>query len=194
MTAAAGAVILAAGAGRRLGGVAKALLPGPGGVTFLAAVWAAARAGGCVRAVVVIGGDHAAATRAEAERLGLDVATNLDPARGMASSVAVGFASAVDRWQGIGRALLWPVDHPRVEVATVAALVADDGAITVPEYRGRGGHPTAFAAAVWPELAACDRHPDGARGVVRADANRVVRMCVQDAGVVGDVDTPDDLS
>ena len=72
-------------------------------------------------------------------------------------------------------------------------LIGDDAAVTVPEYRGRGGHPTAFAAAVWPELVRCDRNPDGARSVVHADANRVVRLRVQDPGVLHDVDTADDL-
>ena len=48
------AVILAAGAGRRLGGVAKALLPHRG-ATYLAAICATAREVGLVDAVVVVG-------------------------------------------------------------------------------------------------------------------------------------------
>src|SRR5204863_505817 len=84
----AGAVILAAGAGRRLGGAAKALLS-VDGTTFLANIDATMRAAGGTGGVVVVGEPHAAAVPAAARALGLEVATNPDPARGMASSVAV---------------------------------------------------------------------------------------------------------
>lgn len=188
-----GVVILGAGAGRRLGGVAKALLRGAEGDSFLAAVWSTARAAGCTAGLVVVGGEHRAVTEAEARRLALAVAVNPAPERGMASSVSIGFAAAVERWSGLGRALLWPVDHPAVGVAAVRAVLSDAAAITIPVTAGRGGHPTAFAEVVWPELAACASAADGARSVVRRDADRVRRLDVDDHGVVRDVDTPDDL-
>ncbi len=50
-----GAVILAAGAGMRLGGVAKALLAGRDGRSFLASIAAPARAVGAIELVVVVG-------------------------------------------------------------------------------------------------------------------------------------------
>ncbi len=185
------AVILAAGAGSRLGGIAKALLR-RGEHSYLEAVAALARGTGAGELVVVVAEPHRLAVEAEAARLGLDVVLNPTPERGMASSVAAGFGHALARF-GANRALLWPVDHPAVTPATLATLAAATGPIVVPVYLGGGGHPTLFDRAVWAELAACADLPDGARAVVRANPGRVTRVEVLDPGVVADVDLPQDL-
>ncbi len=189
------AVVLAAGAGRRLGGVAKALLAGADGRTFLARVRDAALVAGVRDAIVVVGPPYGDRVRAEAERLGMRVVDNPAPERGMASSVARGFDGAARAFGDAAGGLLWPVDHARVAPRTVR-LIVDAGApgrIAVPAWRGRGGHPTWFGREVWPALARCDEAPDGARSVVRADPARVVRLDVDDRGVVADVDTPEAL-
>jgi len=183
------AVVLAAGAGRRLGGVAKALLD-TGGATFLARIVATAIEAGAARAIVVVGAPFAEAVAAEATRLGARVVVNPDPARGMASSVAAGFA-ALDAGN---HALLWPVDHPWVRASTVAALLATPAEITVPRHRGRGGHPAAVARTVWPALAACGSRSDGARAILRDPQWRRVDLEVDDPGVLRDVDVPSDLA
>jgi CTP:molybdopterin cytidylyltransferase MocA len=189
-----GAVILAAGAGRRLGGAAKALLRRSDGRSYLATIAGLARGAGAAELVVVVGEPHRADTEAEAARLGLPVTVNPDPARGMASSVAVGFTHAAERFAA-DAALLWPVDHPAVTAATLQALVGIIGApIRVPVHAGRGGHPTLFSREVWPELAACAGLADGARQVVRANPGRVARVEVMDPGVLADVDVPEDLA
>src|SRR5262245_58361140 len=87
-----GAVILAAGAGTRLGGVAKALLA-IGGRTFLARIVAAAREVGTEDIVVVVASPHGDAVAAAARELGARVVVNPLPERGMASSVAGGFGA-----------------------------------------------------------------------------------------------------
>jgi molybdenum cofactor cytidylyltransferase len=186
------AVVLAAGRGARLGGVAKALLA-HGGESFLARVAGTLAAAGVRDALVVVGPPHGDAVRAEASRLGLPVVDNPAPERGMASSVAVGFAALAGRDDEA--ALLWPVDLARVSADTVArvAAAAAPERIAIPTWQGRGGHPTAFGRALWPELAACDHLADGARSVVRRDPARVVRIPVDDPGVVADVDLPGDL-
>lgn len=192
MTAGVAAVILAAGAGRRLGGVAKALLR-HGGQSYLAAIAATARAVGSIDAVVVVGEPFGAEVAAHARQLDLRVRVNPAPGRGMASSVALGFAAIAGG--PAAAAWLWPVDHPAVTAATLRALAAalgDASAAEVarPVYRGRGGHPPLVARALWPALAACAGHPDGARGVLRAV--RAIAVEVDDPGVVHDVDTPAD--
>ncbi len=190
-------VIVAAGAGRRLGGVAKALLPSAeAGVTFLARIAATAAMGGAGRAVVVVGPPHGARVAEEARRLELEVAENQDPERGMSSSVAIGFARASERFAGATAGLLWPVDHARVEHATVADLVrgASADAILIPTWRGRGGHPTAFGSDHWRALAGCDQLARGARSVLDAAAAHLRRVPVADPGVVADVDYPADLT
>ncbi|HTM20131.1 MAG TPA: NTP transferase domain-containing protein [Kofleriaceae bacterium] len=187
------AVILAAGAGRRLGGAAKALLMRDG-ASYLEVVSARARAVGATEVVVVVAQPHRDAVEREARRLGLATAVNPVPERGMVSSVAVGFAWALAR-AAADAALLWPVDHPDVTAATLRALLdAPPAPIVVPTWDGRGGHPTLFSREVWPELAACAGLADGARAVVHANPARVTRVQVTEPGVVRDVDAPGDLS
>jgi CTP:molybdopterin cytidylyltransferase MocA len=193
VTAGLAAVIVAAGAGRRLGGVAKALLPYRG-TTYLGAIVAAARAvgpaGALVDAVVVVGEPFGSEVAAHARQLGLRVRVNPAPERGMASSVALGFAAIAGG--PAAAAWLWPVDHPAVGAATLRRLVdaLGDADVARPVYRGRGGHPPLIARPVWQALAACTAAPQGARGVLRAA--RSIDVEVDDAGVVSDVDTPAD--
>jgi molybdenum cofactor cytidylyltransferase len=181
------AVILAAGAGSRLGGVAKALLR-VGEDSYLARILATARAVGLDDAVVVVGPPHGEAVAAEARGLGARVVVNAEPARGMASSIALGFGALA----GGEAAWLWPVDHPFVRTETLRALIAAIGesAVAKPVYQGRGGHPPLIARAVWPELAGCGEI--GARAVLARVA--VVAVPVHDPGVVRDVDTPEDAA
>jgi len=182
------AVVLAAGAGARLGGVAKALLPA-GDASFLARIAATARAAAVGELVVVVGPPFGPAVAAAARGLGATVVDNPDPARGMASSVALGFGALAARGPAApAAALLWPVDHPRVAVATVARLIARGAG--VPVHAGRGGHPALVPARLFAALAGCAAAPDGARGVLRGELPRIP---VDDPGVVADVDVPADL-
>ena len=189
-----GAVVLAAGAGARLGGVAKALLP-IDGTTFLGAIVRAMAAAGVDPAAIaiVVGEPFGDAVAREAARHALAdaIVWNDEPSRGMASSVAIGFEQMAR--SSAHAALLWPVDHARVQPATIEALddaLADHDA-AVPTFDHRGGHPVLVARALWPRLAACGEAPDGARGVIRAA--RVIRVPVVDPGVVRDVDVREDL-
>ena len=183
-----GAVILAAGAGSRLGGVAKAMIQ-LGGRTFLQNILLRAREAGLDDAVVVVGPPHGDEVAAHAQQLAARVVVNPDPSRGMASSVALGFAALGD----LDSAWLWPVDHPSVEVATlrtlIGALAHYDGAR--PVYDGRGGHPPLIAEKLFRKLAACAAVEGGARTVL-ASAD-VIDVPVLDRGVVHDIDTHSDL-
>lgn len=197
------AVVLAAGAGRRLGTVAKALLD-LGGRSYLQTIRDTGLGAGVERFVVVVGPPHGTAVQAEASRLGLDVVVNPHPDRGMASSVAVGFAHALASFAGHDdAALLWPVDHPHVGQATVEALIASahTACVVIPVFGGRGGHPTVFGRDTWPALAVCDLAPQGARTVIHTleaapgqARSRVLRLEVRDPGVIADIDTPADLA
>lgn len=204
-----GAVILAAGAGRRLGGVCKATLTLADGRAFLRAICDTGRAAGVSAWVVVAGPPHERTTRAIAEELGLPVVRNPAPERGMSSSVALGFEYALGHFAGLDSALLWPVDHPRVRTTSVRAIVAQcrPARAVIARYRGRGGHPSAFGRRIWPALAACADAPQGARTVIaqlaeageepgaRArDDLHVYRPFVDDPGLIADVDTPEELA
>ncbi|HTJ45562.1 MAG TPA: nucleotidyltransferase family protein [Kofleriaceae bacterium] len=195
-------MIVAAGAGSRLGGVAKAMLS-TGDTTYLGAiVRTMAKAGVDPSAIViVVGAPHGDAVAKEAARHALRdaIVWNDDPSRGMASSVAIGFEAldAVAHRAAAGivsAALLWPVDHPWVRASTIEALddAFTDHEAVIPTFDQRGGHPALIARALWPKLAACGDHPDGARGVLRAA--RVRRVPVDDPAILRDVDLPEDLA
>ena len=208
--AALGAVILAAGAGRRLGGVAKALLPAPGGGTFLERIAATARAAGTGEIAVVVGPPFGAEVAARATAIGATVVENPEPSRGMASSIALGFAALGGT--ACARAWLWPVDHPGVARETLDALAAALGdrdaarpvACTAhclgwcraPDLGracdGRGGHPPLIARRLFAALVACADSPRGARDVLAAAD--VIDVIVADRACLRDVDTPEDLA
>ncbi len=177
-------VILAAGSGCRLGGVAKALLVCEGR-TFLERIVSLVRG----PSVVVVGAPFGDAVAEHARSLeDVHVVVNPDPSRGMASSIALGF----QHLQAFQRndAWLWPVDHPFVTAETLTALLDADADVARPIYQGRGGHPPLIRRTCWQAFAACDEVEGGARGVM--SKLRVVDVVVDDPGVVRDVDTSED--
>ena len=112
---------------------------------------------------------------------------------GQLSSILAGLDAA--DVPGTSGLLVTPVDAPLVTAATVATLLsmfASTGASIVRAvYRGRHGHPVVFSRDVFDSLRRAD--PDvGAKAVLRAHALAIVNVDVDDAGVVGDVDTPED--
>jgi CTP:molybdopterin cytidylyltransferase MocA len=198
------AVILAAGAGTRMGGVAKALLEGKGERTFLMSILATAREVGLHEAIVVVGPPFGDVVAPHARAQGARVVVNPHPERGMASSVALGFAAvarsvvdgtAVDS-SAIGdcdAAWLWPVDHPDVEPRTLRTLIAALGthAAARPVYGDRRGHPPLVSRVLFGALAECANVDGGARTVL-AGAD-TLDVPVDDPGSVRDIDTALDL-
>jgi molybdenum cofactor cytidylyltransferase len=184
------AVVLAAGSGSRLGGVAKALLASGDGTTFIQRIRRTLDEIGCDQLVVVVGPPHG--DRIVAELSGCRTVWNDEPSLGMATSIALGFATLL-REAAAPAAWLWPVDHPTVTAATLATLCAAwrPGALVRPRYAGRGGHPPLVARELWARLAACGALDGGARAAL-AEAP-AIDVPVDDAAVVRDVDTPADL-
>ena len=187
-------VVLAAGEGRRLGGVAKALLPVGQGTLLDRALATAALVGiAPAQVVVVVGAPHGDAVAAAARAAGCVVVVNPAPARGMASSIAVGFAALGSAPATITGALLWPIDHGLVGPATLHVLLpATSHDAVAPRYADRGGHPVWIARRAWPALAACGDVVGGARAVMRGWDRAWID--VDDAAVVLDLDEPADLA
>lgn len=182
------AVVLAAGASSRMG-EPKALLRTRTGASYLEAIAATARAGGCAHVTVVLGPPHGERIRA-ALPASATAAWNEEPARGMLSSVQAGLVTLPG---DVDAALVWPVDIPFVRAATVQTLVVHDGTIVVPVHHGRGGHPLRVARAHFGEILRLDP-ARGLKALLEAHADRVVRLPVDDGGVLVDVDTPDDYA
>jgi CTP:molybdopterin cytidylyltransferase MocA len=183
-------IVLAAGASSRMGRP-KALLPHPAtGEPFLSYLVNVFRTGGADE-VIVVGRPADAVVRAGAEAAGARFVLNPVPERGQLSSLVagIGLAERLD----VRGVLASPVDLPGITPAVVARVIAAAGsaAIVRPTYGGRSGHPVYFSRAVFAELRAADPAV-GARAVVRAAPSRVLDVPWDDAGILVDVDTPED--
>ncbi len=164
------------------------------GQTFLQSIVARLDELGDVRSVVVVAAPHGAETEAVASELGIACLHNGNPERGMASSVSIGFAHAMENFSR-DACWLWPVDAPGVDISTLRALrrQACVSKILTPRFSGRGGHPSLVGRAIWPELQACESEAEGARTVFRRDEARRLFVEVNDKAVRNDIDSPADL-
>lgn len=187
-------IILAAGRSTRMG-TSKAMLIAPDGRTFVARLAETLCEGG-VDAPVVVGRADDDPLRAEVETIGCGVGfvVNADADQGgQLSSLLAGLREA-DR-PGVRAIMMVPVDAPMVTADTVATLIAAFSATGAPIVRARhqgwNGHPVIFSRAMFDELRRADPEV-GAKAVVRAHQGATLYVDVNDAGVVGDVDTPED--
>jgi molybdenum cofactor cytidylyltransferase len=107
----------------------------------------------------------------------------------MGASLAAGIQASEDA-EGWIVAL---ADMPRIQIATIEAVARalDGGApIVAPYYNGQRGHPVGFGAEHRDALLSLDGD-SGARALL--DSQRVMRLDVDDAGILRDIDTPEDL-
>ncbi|MBV8605313.1 MAG: nucleotidyltransferase family protein [Pelomonas sp.] len=108
---------------------------------------------------------------------------------GMGHSIAAGVGAAGDAegW------LIQPGDMPLIQSDTMLAVVRalDQFPIAFAQYRGRRGHPVGFSAEFYSELLELSGDEGARRLVARYPAQPVE---VEDAGVLVDVDTLDDLA
>ena len=182
------AVVLAAGASRRMGR-AKMLLPLPGGKSVLAASVEPLLEAGLDRVVVVLGG--------EAERVRREAGLPEDPRvrlvvnerwrEGLSASLRCGLDGASD-----AEALLVVLgDQPGITAERVRRIVAaySPGApLVVPVQGSQPGHPVLFSRQLFGELEALAGDV-GAREVVRRHWDEAVRL---ELPPLPDLDTPED--
>jgi molybdenum cofactor cytidylyltransferase len=125
---------------------------------------------------------------------GVRLVVNPDAAGEQIQSLRLGLAQLVN--SPVGGAVIWPVDHPFAELASVLGIV--DAArrtrapIVIPVFEGRRGHPVYFSRDIWRELMTVT--DGGARAVVRAHAAAVHEVAVEAPGVGRDIDTRADLA
>jgi molybdenum cofactor cytidylyltransferase len=178
------AIVLAAGKSERMGSP-KALLP-ISGRTFLENIIDAVSRTSIEETVVVVG--HHRKEIEAAVKL-QSVVFNPDYEKGMITSFQAGIRAL--SWDASG-AVLFLVDHPLVEPATIEAMIANlaPNRIVLPTFQGRRGHPVLFASEVLEEVLALPSS-EGANIVVRKDPNRIVEVPVNAPGILVDVDTPE---
>lgn len=185
-----GAIILAGGRSRRMGGRHKALLP-LADSTFLEVLVTLYGAAGIGKVLVITHCGVAEDPGFPVLGRSIDQAI-LDEAT---ESPLHTLWAALDRIQTQWSAFfLHPVDHPYVRAETVTAMkqtwLKEKTSIVQPCFEGRGGHPVLIDMALAGEIR--NASPDlGLRQVVRADPSRVTRLAVVDPGVLRGVNRPD---
>ncbi len=187
-------MLLAAGAGTRLGRGPKALLPFRGS-TLVERLARVLRDGGCRETVVVLGAG-APDVRARTDLSGHRVLDNPRWEEGLSTSFAAGVA-AVAPGDDVLVAL---VDQPRLAAGTVARLLSRHRAerVTVAGYRGpdgalQRGHPVLFSRALADEAAAMASGDGGARNFLRAHPGLIDLVDCGGPSDGADVDTEGQL-
>lgn len=193
MTVAAAALVLAAGASRRMGAANKLLAAVDADGRPMVAAVAAMLQSSAADSVTVVTGHQAALVRRALAGLGCRFVHNGGHQSGMGASLSAGVA-AVAADGDVDAVVVCLGDMPLVSAATVDALIAafDDArgaAACVPVCGGRRGNPVLFGRRFFPELIALggDR---GARFLLQKHAQWVREVAVDDAGVLADADTP----
>ncbi len=184
-------VVLAAGQGSRFGATSHKLSQRIGHTSVLGASLRHAIATHLPVVVVTTEGLAAAARRHVAARDVVvlpEVGSTGDVPLGMGYSIASGVSARADAsgW------LVLPADMPLVETSTLLAVAAALGhhPVAYAQYKGRRGHPVAFAAELYSELVTLSGDDGARRLVARYPAFGVE---VDDPGVLIDIDTPADL-
>lgn len=184
-------VLLAAGAGRRMGGP-KALLQHADGVTWVARAAQVLRDGGCDPVLVVVGAQAAAARTAvtTAGVDGISVVHAQQWAEGMGASLRAGLEALE---QSAAEAVVVAlVDMPGVTAEVVRRLVAR--AVAGPEvlarasYAGTPGHPVLIGRGHWLGVRAVATGDAGARAYLQGRPVTLVEC--SDLASGDDRDTP----
>ncbi len=192
-----GAVLLAAGAGARLGGRPKVLLE-LGGVPLVMRQLVALSGAG-VDEVVVVLGHHADAVEAAVRPFPITLARNHSPDDGQASSVRIGLQALSPKLDAVIVAL---ADQPLIDAQDIVTLISafkqrGNASMVVPRVATAGGHaepgnPVIFDAALRDEWLAGDT--DAACRRWRQDHPERVRWLDTDNPRYRvDIDTPEDL-
>jgi molybdenum cofactor cytidylyltransferase len=188
-----GAVLLAAGAGTRLGGRPKALLELGGVPLILRQLIALSGAG--VDEVVVVLGHHADAVEAAVRAFPITLVHNPAPDEGQASSVRTGLRALSPRIDAVIVAL---ADQPLLDAQDMVALIGaykkrpEGMAMVVPRVAGEPGNPVIFDATLREAWLDGSAHL-ACRQWRQANPERVHWLDTDNRRYRLDIDTPEDL-
>ena len=186
-----GAVVLAAGTSSRMG-EAKQLLR-VGERTLLQQVIENVRGAGIVEIVVVLG--HGAETiQQSVGSENVKIVVNRDYREGMGTSLRTGVVALPPETDA---AFIVLADQPFVRAETLQRIAKEyrnsDAQIVIPMYNGFRGNPVLLDRSVFPELMEL-RGDIGCRAIFGSHAQGIVKVAVEDIGILLDIDNREDFA
>ncbi len=187
-----GAVVLAAGASARMGR-AKQLLP-LGKNTVLAQTLNNIRAARMHEMVLVLGASAEVIRQQLPQALleGVKVVVNQDYGQGMATSLRAGLSALDPRSDA---ALIVLGDQPFIRPQTLDRIVEEysrsRAPIVIPSYQGNRGNPVLLDRSVFSEVMALEGDI-GCRAIFGSHLEDILKVEVEDPGVLLDIDDPGD--
>jgi len=188
------AVLMAAGAGARMGQRPKSLLELDGVPLICRQVMALREAG--VSELVLVLGHHAKDIEAAVKALKVSVVINPDPDAGPVGSQRLGLQSLSGHSEAVLMAL---ADQPLLDATDLRQLFQafdqrlPGSALVYPRVNGQPGNPVIFTAAVRAAMLACP--PDlGCKQWRQAHTSQVQAFDCDNPHFVQDVDTPEDIA
>jgi molybdenum cofactor cytidylyltransferase len=147
----------------------------------------------CSEMIVVVGHEAKAVQEALGDRTFRCVVS--DPDAPMFDSIRTGLQAA-RRLDPAATVVIQPGDHPEVAPATLEKLaelsIAQPEKTIIPEFGGRGGHPVFIPSVIAARVLGSDC-AEGLGKFWMSHPELCVRVPVDDATVVRDVDTPADV-
>jgi molybdenum cofactor cytidylyltransferase len=122
---------------------------------------------------------------------GVEMVVNAHAEQGMGHSIACG----VDATQASTGWCILPADMPAILPATTNSIVQalrGGAPLVAPVHRGHRGHPVGFGSVFKHDLMMLTGD-GGARSILDAHQHQLQSLKVEDAGILLDIDTPDQL-
>ena len=187
-----GALLLAAGQSRRMGGPNKLLaeVDGTPMVAYVARRLLASRA----RPIIAVLGNQANAVDSALGKLPVERVCNPEFAGGLSTSLKRGIAALPP---DLGGALICLGDMPLISGRHIDRLIAafnplEGRAIIVPTRRGKRGNPVLWSKRFFPEMAELAGDV-GAKHLIGEHAELVAEVEMDDDAILVDIDTPEAL-
>jgi molybdenum cofactor cytidylyltransferase len=187
-----GALLLAAGQSRRMGGPNKLLaeLDGVPMVAHVARRLLASRA----RPIIAVLGNQAEAVDAALGKLPVERVRNPEFATGLSTSLKRGIAALPSDLDGV---IVCLGDMPLISGRHLDRLIAafnllEGRAIIVPTRRGKRGNPVLWSKRFFPEMAELAGDV-GAKHLIGEHAELVAEVEMEDDAILVDIDTPEAL-
>lgn len=190
-----GAVLLAAGEGTRMGGVAKPLIRLQGVPLINRQLIALSGAG--VDEVVVVTGFERDAVEGQVQTFPVTLAHNADYAQGQQGSARVGLAALRGNFDAV---FVMLADQPLIGAGDLTELISafkkapkrDGGHVVVPVVNGQRGNPILLDAQVREQILASETNL-GCRHLIERNPELVHAHETTNTRFVTDLDTPDDM-